>query len=135
MIGSKWLGILSGLVAIPLVFPQMLVAETNNDLSQIFPALTGVKLTSVQQKQLSALAEKTLPEVKKEFSSEQKQKFDQILASGKGVKTAIQSLELPLPQMLKQAQLLKNLRSQINQILTPDQQQQVMRNVISSESK
>lgn len=92
--GSKWLGILNGAIAVSLVFPQVVSAEST-DIARMFPALAGINLTSEQQKQLGTLAEKTIPEVQKALNSEQKLKFDRALASGKNMRTAIQSLDLP----------------------------------------
>jgi len=116
-------------LSIPLVSISTVNAETS--LTRMFPALVGVTLTSTQEQQLEELANRSIPQLKKTLSSEQQLKFDRALTEGKGVRRAILSLNLPLSQKLSQRQLLETLRSQMDRILTPKQQQQVMQNVNS----
>ncbi len=103
-------------------------ADTNS-LTQVFPALTGVELTTTQQTQLTNLAQQTLPKLQSLLSPAQQTQFNAALASGQGVRVAALSLDLSVAQRLKILNLLQPLRSQVTTILTPEQQQQIQQNI------
>jgi hypothetical protein len=126
-----WLAtFMGGLFLITPVVTPFVQAEPSA-LTQIFPALGGIQLTPEQQTQLETLGDQTLPKVEKNLSPEQQLQFDQSLAQNTGVRVALLSLNLSLPQKLKIRGVLEETRSQIAQILTPEQQQQLSQNVYS----
>jgi hypothetical protein len=103
-------------------------AETTS-LTQLFPALTGVQLTPKQQSELQSLSEQTLPKIRKLLTPEQQAQFNKFLAEGKGVRSAVLSLNLSNRQRMQIYSLLQPLKSKVSTILTPAQQQQVQRNL------
>jgi Spy/CpxP family protein refolding chaperone len=97
-------------------------------LTQLFPALVGVPLTPTQQTQLERLSDQILPQVQQLLSPAQQSQFKAALAQGKGVRAAALSLNLSITQRMQILKTVQPLRSQINTILTPEQQQQVQQN-------
>ena len=129
MMNTRWMGWLaSGLIVSGTVFPLTAQADTTS-LTQLFPALVGVQLTSTQQTQLESLSNQTLPQIQNLLTPEQQAQFNTALSEGKGVRVAARSLKLSVTQQTRILNLLRPLRSQIDTILTPEQQQQVQQNV------
>jgi Spy/CpxP family protein refolding chaperone len=119
--------IVSGLMAAGSVFPA--VAQASDPaLTQLFPALAGVSLTSAQQSQLESLSAQTLPQVQRLLTPTQQAQFDQALGQGQGVRAAAVSLNLSGSQRLQILALLQAARSQVASILTPTQQRQIQDN-------
>jgi LTXXQ motif family protein len=127
----QWIALaMSGLVAIAPVAAIQASAESNS-LTQLFPALVGIQLMPVQQTQLEQLSQQTLPKVRRVLSPEQLTKFNAALAQGQSVRGALAALNLSLPQKLALRNELQSMRSQLNQVLTPEQQRQVKKNARS----
>ena len=104
-------------------------------LTQLFPALVGIELDPNQKAKLEQLSQQTLPEIRQLLSLEQVPQFDTVIKQGKSVRVAIFSLDLSTAQQLKLNRKLQSVRSQINQILTPTQQQQLRQNAISGQQQ
>ncbi len=124
---TQWMAwIASGLIAVVPVFPA--VADSTN-LTQLFPALNGIQLTSEQQTQLVNISQQTLPQIQKRLTPDQQIQFQTALSQGHSVRGAVQSLNLSVSQRVRILNQLRPLRSQIEAILTPEQQQQIQQNV------
>ncbi|AFY94174.1 Spy/CpxP family protein refolding chaperone [Chamaesiphon minutus] len=100
-------------------------------LTQLFPALVGVKLQPAQTASLAQLSQQTLPLVRRLLSSTQVQQFDAALGQGQSVRAALFSLDLSRSQQFKLSRKLQSVKSQLNEILTPEQQQQVIQNALA----
>jgi hypothetical protein len=100
-------------------------------LTQLFPALVGIELQPTQQVKLEQLSQQTLPEVRQLLSPEQVPQFDAVLKQGRSVRVAVFSLNLSTAQQFKLTRKLQSVRSQLTQILTSEQQQQLMQNAMS----
>lgn len=100
-------------------------------LTQLFPALVGIELQPTQQAKLEQLSQQTLPEIRQLLSPEQVPQFDAVLKQGQSVRVALFSLNLSTAQKFKLTRKLNSIRSQLGQILTPEQQQQVAQNARS----
>lgn len=125
---ARWIarGTASALVLSTLAIPA---AANATSLTQVFPALRGIALTSVQQTQLEQLSAQALPQVQQLLTPEQQTQFNAALAQGQGARAAALGLNLSGPQRLRLVSLLQPLRSRLAEILTPAQQEQVQRNV------
>jgi periplasmic protein CpxP/Spy len=100
-------------------------------LTQLFPALIDVELQPHQQASLEQLSQQTLPAVKQLLSPQQVQQFDAALQQGKSVRVALFSIDLTKSQQFTVSRKLQSVRSQLSEILTPTQQQQVMKNALA----
>jgi ADP-heptose:LPS heptosyltransferase len=94
-------------------------------LTQLFPALVGVKLLPAQQEQLKQISQQTIPKIERLLTPKQAQQFDTALAAGKSVRTALLALDLSGSQKFKLARELQSVRSKLTPMLTSEQQQQV----------
>jgi LTXXQ motif family protein len=127
----QWIALaMSGLVAIAPVAAIQASAESNS-LTQLFPALVGIQLKPVQQTQLEQLSQQTLPKVRRVLSPEQLTKFNAALAQGQSVRGALAALNLSISQKFNLRNEMQSMRSQLNQVLTPEQQRQVKKNARS----
>jgi hypothetical protein len=104
-------------------------------LTQLFPALVGIKLQPTQKAKLEQLSQQTLPVVRQLLSPEQAPQFDALLKQGQSVRVAIFSLNLSTGQKFRLTRKLQSVRSQLGQILTPEQQQQIAQNARSLPSQ
>jgi hypothetical protein len=97
-------------------------------LTQLFPALVGVKLHPAQQEKLEQISQQTIPKIQRLLTPKQAQKFDTAVAAGNSVRTALFALDLSGSQKFKLALELQSVRSKLTPILTSEQQQQVAQN-------
>jgi LTXXQ motif family protein len=104
-------------------------------LTQLFPALVGIELQPTQKAKLEQLSQQTLPEVKQLLSPAQIPQFDAVIKQGQSVRVALFSLNLSTAQKFKLNRKLNSVRSQLGQILTPEQQQQIAQNARSLPQK
>jgi LTXXQ motif family protein len=120
----------SGLLVSLSGLPLPSGAQTHaNSLTQLFPALVGVQLTSEQLNQLQSLSQKTLPQLRTVLPPEQQLQFDNALSQGTSVRAAVESLNLSATQRFQIMNILRTKRSQLVTILTPGQWQQVQHNI------
>lgn len=110
------------------VFPSVAKADTNS-LTEVFPALAGVELTSEQQTQIENLSKETLPQVQNMLTPEQQVQFNTTLSEGKGVGVAARSLDLSFSERRQMYKILKPIESELKTILTPEQLEQMEQNV------
>jgi Spy/CpxP family protein refolding chaperone len=114
--------------SIPIVIAPMVttIAQAKPaSLTQLFPALVGIQLTPEQQAQLAALNNQTLAQIQSMLSPKQQSQFNTALSQGKGMRNALSSVDLSISQRRKFRNQMQNMRSQLTQILTPEQQQQL----------
>lgn len=126
---SQWMAVVcSGIITSTSVLRT--AAQTKpNSLTQLFPALIGVQLTTVQQTQLANLSHQTLPQVQALLTPKQQAQFNAALAQDNGVRIAASRLTLSIRQQLQLSKILQTMRSQITPILTLEQQRQVWQNL------
>jgi hypothetical protein len=124
----KWM--LSGLlVTVPVLTSMAQTARTQtNSLTQLFPALVGVQLSSEQLTQLQSLSQQTLPQLRAVLTSDQQLLFNNALSQGTSVRAAVESLNLSATQRFQIMSILRTKRSQLATILTPSQWQQIQQN-------
>jgi hypothetical protein len=122
---KQWLSpSISGLaVTVPMV------SYAQSSLTQMFPILQGISLTPQQTTQIEALRDQMLPQLFQLLTPVQKTQLQAELATGKGLRASVLSLNLSMPQRLKMMPLLQGMQSQVTQILTPAQQQQARQNL------
>jgi hypothetical protein len=127
----KLVSMLAG--AMVLVAPATITAAQaqTTQLTQLFPALSGVTLTPQQQRQLEAITQKTLPEIQNVLTPEQQEKFQLALNEGKSVRVALSSLNLSSSQKKQLQSIFQATKSQIVKTLTLQQQWQIRRNARS----
>ncbi len=104
-------------------------------LTQLFPALNGVRLTPAQEIELERLTVQTLPQIKSGLSPAQLTQFDAALQAGKPVRVALADLDLSVAQQLKLSREFSAIRVKLSQILTAKQQQQVIQNASAIQTK
>jgi hypothetical protein len=104
-------------------------------LTQMFPALHGVRLTPAQELQLERLTVQTLPQIKSGLLPAQLTQFEAALQAGKPVRVALADLDLSVAQQLKLTREFSVVRIKLSQILTAKQQQQVIQNASAIQTK
>jgi hypothetical protein len=104
-------------------------------LTQLFPALNGVRLTPAQEIELERLTVQTLPQIKSGLSPTQLTQFEAALQAGKPVRVALADLDLSVPQKLKLSREFSAVRVKLSQILTAKQQQQVVDNASAIQTR
>jgi hypothetical protein len=127
---KQWLSpSISGLVVSGLAVTIPMVSYAQSSLTQLFPVLQGISLTPQQTTQIEALRDQMLPQLFQLLTPTQKTQLQAELATGKGLRASVLSLNLSMPQRLKMMPLLQGMQSQVTQILTPAQQQQARQNL------
>jgi hypothetical protein len=127
---KQWLSpSISGLVVSGLAVTVPMVSYAQSSLTQMFPILQGISLTSQQTTQIEALRDQMLPQLFQVLTPVQKTQLQAELATGKGLRASVLLLNLSMPQRLKMMPLLQGMQSQVTQILTPAQQQQARQNL------
>jgi hypothetical protein len=127
---KQWLSpSISGLVVSGLTVTIPMVSYAQSSLTQLFPVLQGISLTPQQTTQIEALRDQMLPQLFQLLTPTQKTQLQAELATGKGLRASVLSLNPSMPQRLKMMPLLQGMQSQVNQILTPAQQQQARQNL------
>jgi periplasmic protein CpxP/Spy len=102
--------------------------QVSTNLTNTFPALKGIELTTDQQEQLTALSSQTLTEIRAVLNARQQVKFNRALAQGWGLKKSLLNSGLTLSQKLQLRNILAPKQQQLEAILTPEQQQQIRNN-------
>lgn len=123
---QKILSILIILISMQMLGQIPLVNAQPKSLQQLFPALTAVKLTPNQQSQIEKLAETNIAKAEVLLSPSQKSQLQDSLAQGKSIRETVPQLNLSFSQRMEVAQVFESMRSQIGQVLTPEQQQQAI---------
>jgi hypothetical protein len=100
-------------------------------LTQLFPALVGVELQPDRKASLEQLSQQTLPSVRGLLSPTQLRQFNLALQQGQSVRGGLFSLDLSRSQQFTLVRKLQAIKSQLTQILTPEQQQQVTKNALA----
>jgi hypothetical protein len=102
-----------------------------SQLTQLFPALAGIELLPTQKAKLTQLSQQTLPEIRQLLSPAQLPQFDAAIDRGQSVRVALSSLDLSASQQRSLSRKLQSVRSQLTQVLTLKQQQQLAQNARS----
>ena len=100
-----------------------------NYLNQLFPALVGIQITSTQQNQIKVLNSQIYPQIQDLLTPEQLNQFQAFLAQGKGMARSLISLDLSISQKIKLLNISRSARSQLTNILTPEQKTQLSQNI------
>jgi hypothetical protein len=132
---AKWIWIAIGgaMAVLPALTDP--VAAIPMALTQMFPALHGVRLTPAQETQLERLTVQTLPQIKSGLSPAQLIQFESAFQAGKPVRVALADLDLSVAQQLKLTREFSAVRVKLSQILTTKQQQQVIQNASAIQTK
>jgi Spy/CpxP family protein refolding chaperone len=119
--------ILQGIATTVVVIPP---AHAGSDaLSQIQSMLVGIQLTPQQKQQIEGIVIQTLPQIQNVLSASQREQLKTALTDGKDLKQAMMSLNLSMLQKRKLLNIAQLLRSQISEILTDAQKQQLEQNL------
>lgn len=111
--------------------PVAAKAQTVNPLTEIFPVLSGVDLTTQQKIQLADLASSFQTEMGKIVTSDQQNQFRTVLGQGKGFGEALAAMNIT-PDQQKQLQgVFVSIRTQLVSTFTPVQRQKILENVRS----
>jgi len=113
----------SGLMISTAMFPVIARA----DVTYLPPALAEVQLTPSQQTQLERLKEQTQSQLDNLLTSNQQTQFKNALSQGSDIRSAVQSLNLPLKKRRQMQKIFQTMRSQLDTILTAEQKQQIQR--------
>jgi hypothetical protein len=124
----RWLAVGTISLGISLAAISPAIASS---LTQLFPALSGIDLTSQQQQQLVALSQQRIPQIEAILTPGQRLRFKAAIAGGKSVRTALLSLDISLQQRQKILRIMQSTKQQMNGILTLSQQRQLEQNANS----
>ncbi|MBW4512134.1 MAG: hypothetical protein KME64_37395 [Scytonematopsis contorta HA4267-MV1] len=125
---NKLISIFTGAIVLSTPLTATVAMAQTTSLTQMFPVLSGVSLTTEQQTQLEQFSQQTLPSIENVLTVEQKSQFAAALAEGKGVRVALLSVNLSAQQQKQIRDIVQSKRPQIMQTLTPQQKRQVMQN-------
>jgi len=130
---KKWISLLVSLTVILTPLGTSKVMAQPSELTYLFPALVGIRLTQEQQNQLFGLSNQVLPQIQSVLTLTQLQSFNIALNQGQGIRVALSSLkDLSVSQKLRLRTILESSRTKVNQILTFSQQQQLRNNLRTS---
>lgn len=126
---SKLSSIIAGVMALAIATTPAFT-QGKPDLSErVFPALKGITLTEQQKEQLNQIIDKTLLEGKSVLTQEQRQQVRTYLQEGEKLREILPKLNLSREQRKQLREEMKSARTQVSQLLTPDQKQQFQKNI------
>jgi len=105
------------------------VVASKSTLTTQFPSLRGITLSSTQEEKIVELANRTIAEVEAKLTAEQRQQIKTALAEGKDLRSAALSLHLSWGQKMSLRGTLQSMQSELKQILSPAQYDQLEQNV------
>jgi len=105
------------------------VVASKSTLTTQFPSLRGITLSSTQEEKIMELANRTISEVETKLTAEQRQQIKTALAEGKDLRSAALSLNLSWGQKMSLRGTLQSMQSELKQILSSAQYDQLEQNV------
>ncbi|WP_373481012.1 hypothetical protein [Geminocystis sp.] len=127
----SWLG--SGLIASTSMFPLMAQAQSNS-VTLLPPALAEIELSASQQTKLEAVKKETQSQLQTILSSSQQDQLKNSLSQGNDMRSAVQSLNLSFRQRRQMKNIMQTMQSEVGNILTPEQKQQIQQKAQSSQN-
>lgn len=118
----------SGLMISTAIFPMIARA----DVTYLPPALAEVQLTPSQQTQLETLKKQTQSQLDNLLTPSQQTQFKNALSQSNDIRSAVQSLNLPLKQRRQMRNIFQTMRAQLDTILTAEQKQQIQESLPTS---
>jgi Spy/CpxP family protein refolding chaperone len=128
---TRWIAFVTSSLVLAMPAIASPAQTTPTSLTPVFPALEGVQLTPEQQAQLAEISGQALIEVQSLLSPEQIEQLNTALTQGQSLRVALSSLNLSGAQQHALREEFQSLRSQLAEVLTPEQQQQIMHNARS----
>jgi len=98
-------------------------------VTDVFPILSGVELTTQQKIQLIELASNLQSQIGQIVTSDQQNRFRTALGQGQGFAEAIAAMNITPDQQTRLQAVLTTLRPQIVSIFTQTQRQEILDNV------
>jgi Spy/CpxP family protein refolding chaperone len=111
--------------------PVAAKAQSVNPITEIFPVLTGVDLTTAQKIQLADLGSSIQTEIGKIVSPEQRKQFQTSLGEGKGFAEALATMNITPDQQKQMQAMFVSVRTQVVSTFTPVQRQKILENMKS----
>lgn len=111
--------------------PVAAKAQSVNPITEIFPVLTGVDLTTAQKIQLADLGSSIQTEIGKIVSPEQRKQFQASLGEGKGFAEALATMNITPDQQKQMQAMFVSVRTQVVSTFTPVQRQKILENMKS----
>lgn len=121
--------IMASLIAIVLSTTSTGVLAQSIPATTVFPTLQGIELTSGQQAQVNQIIDNTFFGAKSILNLAQQEQLKALLSQGTPLREAVRSLNLSRSQRRQFQSTAKSARSQLSQVLTPEQQQQWQQNI------
>ena len=100
-------------------------------LTELFPVLSGVELTTQQKIQLAELASNTQTQIEKIVTADQRNQFRTALGQGKGFGEAMEAMNVTPDQQRQIQGVFVSTRTQLISTFTPPQRQKILDNVRS----
>jgi hypothetical protein len=111
--------------------PIAVKAQSVGPITEIFPVLSGVDLTTQQKIQLAEIASNVQTEIGKIVTSDQQKQFRAALGQGKGFPEALAAMNVT-PEQQKQLQgVFVSVRTQLVSTFTQAQRQKILDNMRS----
>lgn len=124
-------GAIAAIAATTIVMTPVVVKAQVPFLSELFPVLSGVDLTTQQKIQLADLASNTQTQIEKIVSPDQRNQFQTALKQGKGFDEALAAMNITPDQQRQIQGVLTSTRTQLISTFTPVQRQKILDNVRS----
>ncbi len=100
-------------------------------LTELFPILSGVQLTTQQKIQVVELGSQAQSQIGNIVTSEQRNRFRTALAQGSGFVEAIAAMKVTPEQQTQLQGVFRSTQTQLISIFTPAQRQRILENVRS----
>lgn len=126
---SKLSSIIAGVMALAIATTPAFAQGKPDLRGWVFPALKGITLTEQQKEQLNQIIDKTLLEGKSVLTQEQRQQVRTYLQEGEKLREILPKLNLSRKQRKQLREEMKLARTQVSQLLTPEQKQQFQKNI------
>ncbi len=127
--------LLAGAMTLIITSVPMVADAQANSLTQTFPALAGINLTSQQQNQINQLRQSTRSQVESILTPPQRDQLKTAIDQGNTLRDAIAEISLSLGQKRQLRDVFQSVQQQMATILTPEQQQQLRQNVQTIQSR
>ncbi len=125
---TEWISWLAGGLILSHSMLPMVARANPISINHFVPTLEQIELTPEQQAQLKTVAEKTQSQLAKLLTPKQQEEFKNALSQGDGVRSAVQSLNLPLNKRRQMGNIFQGMQSEVDLILTSEQKQQIQQN-------
>ncbi len=124
-------GAIAAITAATLSMTPIAVKAQTAPLTELFPILSGIQLTTQQKIQLVELGSQTQTQIENIVTPEQRNRFRAALAQNKGFVEALGAMNITPQQQTQLQGVFRSTQTQLVSVFTPTQRQRILENVRS----